>query len=214
MTALEQGPEMQQEVLVQQIDTEIQKAPEIPQDRKMIFDSLSKYREVALAGLLTAAIVLAGSKEAQAEPYHHETQAEAQFDIDRPSNIIQSPEQILEKFKQGSGNEVYELGAQLLSLEKTRAAEETGSEKYGEEGRKIIKQLSRMMLFCHNHGIDDLNSLYNLSKVDKSLLEAAQKDYEENLALSQGKHQSQKPVAQGGFERTTKQSETLKRTGR
>lgn len=199
MTELEQGPELQQEALASEIEAKLQESPEISEDRSMIFDGLSRNKEVALAGLLLTIGTLA-SREAQAEFYY-----------ERPGNIKQSETEILENFKEGDENTVYRYGIELERLTKERTEQDEETFKAGEAGRAIIEQLSRIMMFCKKHNVE-FDAVYDTSKINPQFIKDARIDFVENYTLSI--QEPLKPLAKGGFEKTTKASETLKRTSR
>ncbi len=197
MTALERGPEMRQEALASEIESRLQESPEISQDRKIIFDGLSRSKEVALAGLLLAAGVLA-SKEAQAEFYYQ-----------RPENVKQSESEILERFKEGDENTVYRYGQELESLTEQRAEQGEETVEAGEIGRAIIEQLSRMMMFCKKHGVE-LENVYNVSEINPDFVKEARRKYVQAVMISE--QEGQKPREK--FAKTTPASEKLRRTSR
>ncbi|MDD3887583.1 MAG: hypothetical protein PHN19_02305 [Patescibacteria group bacterium] len=198
MTALEQGPEMQQETLASEIEARLQESPEISQDRNKIFDGLSRNKEVALAGLLLTIGTLASS-EAQAEFYYQ-----------RPENVKQSETEILQNFKDGDENTVYRYGQELVDLTAERAKQGEETAEAGEAGRAIIEQLSRMMMFCKKHGVE-LKDVYDVSKINPDFVKEARVKYVQAVMISE--KEGQKP-GQEKFAKTTVKSETLKRTGR
>lgn len=204
MTAVERGPE-QQEALSFDIDQELNKSPEVPQDRQEIYRKLTENKGVALAGLLLAIGTIATSTEARAQ-----TSEDESFAYPRPANAKMEETNILERFKQGDQSTVYRYGLELESLteQKTEQGEETVAS--GEVGRTIIEQLTRMMIFCDKHGVR-IENVYDISKIKPDLVKEATRKYVQAKMISS--QEGQKPT-QEKFAKTTKTSETLRRTGR
>lgn len=200
MPEQERAPEIQQEAIIAKIDQELEKEPTFknPLDLEN-YGSLSRNKEVALAGLMLTIGVLA-SPEAKAEFYYN-----------RPENVKPNEQQILQNFKEGDENTVYRYGKELLDLTEARAKQKEESIEAGESGRAIIKQLSRIMMFCKRHGVE-FQDVYDISKINPDFVKAARREFIQAFMISE--QEDQKPLAQKGFEKTRPEQEKLARKSR
>ncbi|MFA6296498.1 MAG: hypothetical protein WC663_04030 [Patescibacteria group bacterium] len=197
----EQGPQRQeqQEALGFNIDQELSASPDVPQDRRMTYDSLSRNKEIALAGLLLTIGTLA-STEAQAEIYY-----------ERPGNVKSSETEIMQNFKEGDENTVYRYGIELESLTEQRTEQGEETVVSGEVGRAIIEQIARMMTFCKDHNVN-FEDVYDTSKMNPDFVKEARKKYVQALMISE--QEGTKNPTPEKFAKTTTKSETLRRTSR
>ena len=141
--------------------------PQIPENRKPLFENLSAKKALFLAALIS---LTGASLEAKAEDLY-----------EKPNNLL-----IEELPDAGDYATACRLGHELQYFKQDREQQDPESIEAGKTGRKTIKQLTKMMLFCQHQNID-FEKTYDLSGIALNLLEQARKDFAEIQAISQNK---------------------------
>lgn len=208
MPEQERAP-LEQEALDTQLDQKIQAEPNLPEDRKGIFQFLNKNR-ATLGGLILAVgmgTFFAAPKETEARGMY----AELGTKFANENDLIQTLKDA-DEYEPELEDTANAHGIQLNSLLEQRQKEPVGSAEYGKLGEAIIKHLVTMKSFCARRGVE-LEKIYDISKVDPQLMQAANKEFSKVTAISKAE-KPQKPLAQGGFEKTRPEDEVLRRKSR
>lgn len=206
---LEQEKAPKQEATNFELDNKLKAKPEIPADRQGIFKFLNENR-ATLGGLVLAfgmGTFFTAPKETEARGMY----AESGTRFANENDLIQTLKEA-EKYEPELEDTANAHGIRLNSLLEQRQKEPMGSAEYGKLGEEIIDHLVTMKLFCAKRKVE-LEEIYDVSKVDPKLMQTANEEFVKVSAISKGE-KPQKPLAQGGFEKTRPEQEKYRKTRR